>query len=152
MHILAALVILASTDSAPARGVLAITRVNVIDGRDSVVRSDQTVIVRESRIVAVGPFRSTRVPAGARTIDGRGKFLIPGLWDMHVHTAIVGGRDILSLYVANGVTGVRDMAGDWATITAWRNEIGTGALIGPRIVASGPYIEGGDVPIPHLLA
>src|SRR4029077_10569925 len=57
----------------------------------------------------------------------------------------------LGLYVANGVTGVRDMASDWATIKSWRNSITRGALVGPRIVASGPYLEGGDVPIPHLL-
>jgi imidazolonepropionase-like amidohydrolase len=84
-------------------------------------------------------------------IDGRGKYLIPGLWDMHVHTVMPGGRDVLQLYIANGVTGVRDMASDWATLTKWRREIASGSLIGPRIVASGPYLEGGDQPIPHLL-
>jgi imidazolonepropionase-like amidohydrolase len=84
-------------------------------------------------------------------IDGRGKFLMPGLWDMHVHLAMPGGREVLSLYIANGVTGVRDMAGDWATLTAWRADIARGTMIGPRIVASGPYLEGGDQPIPHLL-
>jgi imidazolonepropionase-like amidohydrolase len=84
-------------------------------------------------------------------IDGRGKFLIPGLWDMHVHLAMPGGKQVLPLYIANGVTGVRDMAGDWATLTAWRRDIARGTVIGPRIVASGPYLEGGDVPIPHLL-
>src|SRR6185436_15829201 len=76
---------------------------------------------------------------------------IPGLWDMHVHTAIAGGRELLSLYIANGVTGVRDMAGDWDTLVAWRKQIAAHALVGPRIVASGPYLEGGDVPIAHLL-
>jgi imidazolonepropionase-like amidohydrolase len=85
-------------------------------------------------------------------VEGRGKFLIPGLWDMHVHTAIVGGREVLALYVANGVTGVRDMAGDWATLTTFRDDIANGRLVGPRIIASGPYLEGGDIPIPHILA
>ena len=70
---------------------------------------------------------------------------------MHVHTSIIGGRNLLALYVANGVTGVRDMAGDWETLTGWRKEIAAGRLVGPRIVASGPYLEGGDVPIPHIL-
>jgi imidazolonepropionase-like amidohydrolase len=70
---------------------------------------------------------------------------------MHVHTTIIGGRELLGLYVANGVTGVRDMAGDWPTLTEWRREIARGRLAGPRIVASGPYLEGGDVPIPHIL-
>ena len=114
-------------------------------------RLDQTVVVRGNRIVAVGPTRSTAAPSDARTIDARGKFLIPGLWDMHVHTSIIGGRALLALYVANGVTGVRDMAGDWDTLTKWRREIATNKLVGPRIVASGPYLEGGDVPIPHIL-
>ena len=131
---------------------VAITHVTVIDAESSARRVDQTVIVRGNRIVSVGPWRSAGVPAGARVLDGRGKYLIPGLWDMHVHTAITGGRPLLSLYVANGVTGVRDMAGDWDTLRTWRSEIARGELVGPRIVASGPYLEGGDVPIPHLLA
>jgi imidazolonepropionase-like amidohydrolase len=69
---------------------------------------------------------SITVPSGARVIDGRGKFLIPGLWDMHVHVAMPGGRNVLPLYIANGVTGVRDMASDWATITKWRADIRSG--------------------------
>src|SRR5678815_2610360 len=145
---------LACTTPRPTRAqtAIALTGVAVVDGRDSTPRPNQTVIVRGNRIVAVGPAGSTRAPEGARVVDGRGKFLVPGFWDMHVHTAIAGGRELLSLYVANGVTGVRDMAGDWPTLTSWRSEIGRGQLVGPRIIASGPYLEGGDVPIPHLLA
>jgi imidazolonepropionase-like amidohydrolase len=135
----------------PAACALAITNVTVIDGRDSGARRDQTVVIDGNRIVLAGPSRSTRAACG-RTIDGTGKFLIPGLWDMHVHTTVVGGRDVLALYIANGVTGVRDMAGEWPTLTRWRAEIAAGQLVGPRIVASGPYLEGGDVPIPHILA
>jgi imidazolonepropionase-like amidohydrolase len=135
-----------------AQNVVAITHVNVIDGTQPTPRADQTVVVRGNRIVAAGPAKSVAVPKGARVVPGQGRFLIPGLWDMHVHTSIVGGRALLALYVANGVTGVRDMAGDWDTLTTWRREIARGTLVGPRIVASGPYIEGGDVPVPHLLA
>jgi len=144
---------MASVLSAPARAQqpIVLEHVSVIDGSDSIPRADQTIIIRGSRIVAAGPSRSTTIPAGARIVDGRGQFVIPGLWDMHVHTSMVGGRALLALYVANGVTGVRDMAGDWATLTAWRREIARGALVGPRIIASGPYLEGGDVPIPHIL-
>ena len=130
---------------------VAFTHVSVIDGRSAEPRPDRTVVIRGNRIIAEGPAATTAVPDGARIIDGRGKFLIPGLWDMHVHLAMPGGRDVLPLYIANGVTGVRDMAGDWPTLTAWRGEITRGTLIGPRIVASGPYLEGGDQPIPHLL-
>ena len=131
---------------------LAITHVTVIDGRDSTPRADQTVIIRGTRITSVSPSASVTVPASARLIDGRGKYLIPGLWDMHVHTVVVRGRDVLPLYIANGVTGVRDMAGEWDTLTAWRRDIAQGRLVGPRIVASGPYLEGAPMPIPHILA
>jgi imidazolonepropionase-like amidohydrolase len=128
---------------------LAFTHVSVIDGTDSVPRRDQTVVIRGNRIVSVAT--GSAVPPGARVVDGRGKFLVPGFWDMHVHTTVPGGRGLLALYVANGVTGVRDMADDFAELTHWREEIAQGRLVGPRIVASGPYLEGGDVPIPHLL-
>ena len=130
----------------------AITNVTVIDGRDSLARASQTVIVRGNRIVAVGSASAVRPPAGATIVDGRGRFLIPGLWDMHVHTDVPAGREALALYVANGVTGVRDMASRWEALRAWRDSIASGQLVGPRIVASGPYLVGGDSPIPHILA
>ena len=133
-----------------AQSTVAVTRVTVIDGSSPRPRANQTVIVEGNRIRSVGPAGSARVPTGARVVDGRGKFMVPGFWDMHVHTAITGGRDLLALYVANGVTGVRDMAGTWDTLTTWRREVANGQLVGPRIIASGPYLEGGDVPIPHL--
>ena len=145
------MVVVCSAAASVAQRPIAFTHVGVIDGTDSMPRLDQTVVVRGTRIAAVGPSRSTVVPSDARVVDGRGTFLIPGLWDMHVHTSIIDGRRLLALYVANGVTGVRDMAGDWDTLTKWRREIAAGQLIGPRIVASGPYLEGGDVPIPHIL-
>lgn len=145
-----AFVVLAAFRAAP-QSVVAFRHVSVIDARDSMPRRDQTVVIRGSRIIAAASARTTRIPAGARIVDGRGRFLIPGLWDMHVHTVTVGGRELLGLYIANGVTGVRDMAGDWATIKGWRGEIGRETLVGPRIVAAGPYLEGGDVPIAHIL-
>lgn len=144
--------VVAANSRAWAQPSVAIVRVSVIDATARAPRANQTVVVQGNRIVSVGPAGSVRVPPGARVIDGQGKFLVPGFWDMHVHTAITGGRDLLSLYVANGVTGVRDMAGDWDTLKTWRSEIVRGQLVGPRIIASGPYLEGGDVPIPHLLA
>jgi len=132
--------------------VTAIAHVSVIDGTAATPRADHTVVVRGNRIVAVGPASATPIPPGARVVDGSGRYLVPGFWDMHVHTVVPGGREVLALYVANGVLGVRDLAGDWAQLTEWRRDIASGRLVGPRIVASGPYIEGGDVPIAHLLA
>ena len=130
---------------------VAITNVSVVDGRSPEVKADRTVVIDGNHIVAEGPAASTPVPAGARVIDGRGLFLIPGWWDMHVHLTMPGGRDVLPLYVLNGVTGVRDMASEWGPLTAMRRDIAAGSVIGPRIISSGPYLEGGDVPIPHLL-
>jgi imidazolonepropionase-like amidohydrolase len=150
--VVASVVACTSVRGAPAQSVVAFTRVTVVDGTDSVPRRDQTVIVRGNRILSVSPAGAARIPQGAHVVDGRGKFLVPGFWDMHVHTAITGGREMLALYVANGVTGVRDMAGEWPTLSGWRAEIAAGALVGPRMILSGPYLEGGDVPIPHLLA
>jgi imidazolonepropionase-like amidohydrolase len=146
-----ALALIVQPDPVPARHSFAFTHVSIIDGTDSIPRRDQTVIVRGNRIVSIAPSGTTRVPAGTRVIDGRGRFLLPGFWDMHVHSVIPEGRALLALYPANGVTGVRDMAGVWDSLVAWRRAITRGTLVGPRIIASGPYLEGGDVPIPHLL-
>lgn len=129
---------------------IAITHVTVIDGAGSVPRADRTVIVRGTRIATVGPAARTPVPGGARVLDGRGKYLVPGFWDLHVHTDVPGARAVLPLYVANGVTGVRDMGGDWSRLTAMRAEVRSGRLRGPRMVLSGPYLDGNDQPIGHL--
>jgi len=131
--------------------LIAIAHATVIDPGAGSTRPDMTVLVRGTRIEAVGASRSVRVPVGTRVIDGTGKFLIPGLWDMHVHTDVPGGRALLGLYVANGVTGVRDMDGDLARLRAFQRDITAGSLPGPRMVVSGPYIAGQRVPIPHVL-
>jgi imidazolonepropionase-like amidohydrolase len=143
--------ILTIAAGAQAQAPIAFTHVSVVDATSPTPRTDQTIIVRGNRVAGVGPTATLRVPSNARVIDARGKYMIPGLWDMHVHTSVVAGRRLLELFVANGVTGIRDMAGDWDTLTTWRREIKRGTLTGPRIVASGPYLEGGDVPIPHIL-
>jgi imidazolonepropionase-like amidohydrolase len=130
---------------------IAIANVSIVDARSAAPIRNRTVIILGNRILAIVP-ASAGVPAHTRVIDGRGLYVIPGLWDMHVHTDVPRGRDVLALYVANGVTGVRDMAGGWDTLRSWRAQIAEGTITGPRIVASGPYLEGGETPIPHLLA
>ena len=80
-------------------------------------------------------------------MDGTGKFLIPGLWDMHVHMVFGDwfprGKEVtLPLFIANGVTGVRDMGGELEVLRQWRKEIAAGTLIGPRMVISGPMLDG----------
>lgn len=129
---------------------IAITHVDVIDGTSPSPRTDQTVIVTGNRITTVAPSASAAIPMNARSVDGRGKYLVPGFWDMHVHTDVPGGQDMLALFVANGVTGVRDMGGDFRTLQKWRAMIAMGALVGPRMIVSGPYLEGGDANIAHI--
>ncbi len=137
--------------NALALQLIAIAHATVIDPATGTSRPDMTVLVRGTRIEAVGASRSVRVPVGTRVIDATGKFLIPGLWDMHVHTDVPGGRALLGLYVANGVTGVRDMDGDLARLRAFQRDVAAGSLPGPRMVVSGPYLAGQRVPLPHVL-
>src|SRR5262249_51221789 len=115
--------------------VLAITHTTVIDATGAPARLDQTGTIKGGRAVNLGRSDESPVAAGAEIVDGSGKFLIPGLWDMHAHVA-AGPRDSLALYVANGVTGVRDMhAYSPELIFSLRKDIEAGKLTGPKIVA-----------------
>src|SRR5207247_2141288 len=84
--------------------------------------------------------RALSVPEGTARVDGTGKFLIPGLWDMHAHHQATG-RDSLDLYLANGVVGTRDMGSDVEFILPLRDRIDRGELLGPEIVAAGPILD-----------
>jgi imidazolonepropionase-like amidohydrolase len=125
-----------------------ITDVNVVDVRTGVVHPDQIVVIDKNRIMAVGSRKDTRYPRNAPTIlNARGGYLIPGLWDMHVHLAFGdwfprADEITLPLLVANGITGVRDMGSDLETVQAWRNEIESGRMLGPRILTAGPMLDG----------
>jgi imidazolonepropionase-like amidohydrolase len=116
-------------------GRLAIENVSVIDVEEGVALPGRTVVIDAGRIVAVGDSRGIGRPADAIAIDGTGKFLIPGLWDMHVHH---GGEMspwlTMPLFIATGVTGIRDMGGgaDRELKERWREEIRTRTLLGPR--------------------
>ena len=120
---------------------LVFTHVTVIDATDAPPHPDMTVIITGDRITNLGKTGKIRVPKGAQVVDGTGKFLIPGLWDMHVHLSITT-ESTLPAFVANGVTGVRDMGGDLSQIDGWRKEIAAGVLTGPRIFRAGPLVDG----------
>lgn len=131
----------------PATSVLAIIRVTVIDMTGAPPAPDQTVLVEKEKIVAVGPSASVSIPFDAKIVDGSGKFLIPGLADMHIHLTGAGEPDgsrkfILPLLVANGITTVRDMGGYLESLVPLRKEIEEGKRIGPHIVFAGPYLDG----------
>src|SRR5579871_658042 len=126
---------------------IVILHATVIDPGSGSVRPDQAVVVSGDRISSITSASGFVIPSRARIIDATGRFLIPGLWDMHVHSAFgdwfPGGRDvILPLFIANGVTGVRDMGGDVPVLSAWRKDITAGGLVGPRMVYSGPMLDG----------
>ncbi len=138
---------LAGAQSEKSPQQIVITHVTVINPRTSSVRPDSTVVIAGAHITAVSASENSKPPNGAKVIDGQGQYLIPGLWDMHVHSAFgdwfPGGRDIiLPLFIANGVTGVRDMGGDVPVLLAWRKQIAGGQIIGPRMVISGPMLDG----------
>lgn len=134
---------------------LAIIGTTILDVIDGSLVPEQTVLVRRDRILAVGPANTLVPPSSAAVVDARGKYLIPGLWDMHVHTT---DPSYFAFFVANGVTGIRDMGGGAPTTTdgcesiradrllAWRSRIEAGDLVGPRIVLSGPAASGSGAP------
>lgn len=126
------------TSDAPG---LAFTHVNVVDVESGRVLPDKTVLIAGNRIATVGRAADVRVPRGAQVVDGSGKYLIPGLWDMHSH--VVGfGPMALRLYLPHGVTGVRDMGAErFAKAKAWRDSIAAGLLLGPRMRIASPVVE-----------
>jgi imidazolonepropionase-like amidohydrolase len=117
---------------------LVLSRVTVIDTAGGRPLPDRTVVIRGGRITEVGPAEKVRVPRGARVVDARGKFLIPGLWDMHVHWGL---KDYLPLFIANGVTGVRIMWGA-PVHHGWQKEIESGTLLAPRMVVGSRIFDG----------
>jgi len=120
-------------------GGVAFTDVSVATMDSPTLAAHQTVLVRGDTIVAVGSDGSVPIPVDATKVDGRGKFLIPGLHDMHVH--LDGTRGMLALFVAHGVTTVRNMAGSPRTI-ALREHVLKGDILGPRIYTAGPFVDG----------
>jgi imidazolonepropionase-like amidohydrolase len=130
-----------------ASELLVLSDVTIVDVRTGTLQPGQTVILEGDHIASVGPSQSAKYPQNATIVNCRGIFLIPGLWDMHVHLVFgdwfPGARDIsLPLFVANGVTGVRDMGGELAVVQGWRKEIEAGRLTGPRVFTAGPMLDG----------
>ncbi len=117
----------------PPAASVAITHVTVIDGSEGAPLNDVTVLISGNRIRSVS---HDAPPDGATIIDGTGKYLIPGLWDMHMHVSLLRGPDILPVFLGWGITGVRDM-GSPDSIFAWRDQIAEGTRVGPRIVSAG---------------
>ena len=139
---------LSATVRAQVSPELHIADVTVIDVKGGPPQPHRCVIVQSNRIADVADQQKCEQQHNqAVRIDGKGKFLIPGLWDMHVHMVFGDwfprGKEVtIPLFIANGITGVRDMGGDLEVLQQWRKEISAGTLIGPRIVISGPMLDG----------
>jgi imidazolonepropionase-like amidohydrolase len=135
--------------------VVAFVGVSVVPMDKERVVANQTVVVRDGRIVEVGPTGKAKIPTGATQIDGRGKFLMPGLADMHAHlfpgdgTANDLATQQLILYLANGVTTVRNMIGAPAHVVL-RDRVKEGKLLGPTVYTAGPPLTGKDAVSPEV--
>jgi Amidohydrolase family len=139
---MAAVILALSGCSGSRQPTTAITHVSVVDVVAGAIHSDNTVIIHGNRIVYVGDAVNANIPRGAHLIDGRGKFLIPGLWDMHVHAFMYVFSDFAGpLLIANGVTGARDMGYHVDTTLRWKRDIAAGREVGPRLVA-GVRVDG----------
>jgi imidazolonepropionase-like amidohydrolase len=104
-------------------------------------RPHHTVVIEGSRIAALEPASSVRVPEGARVVRGQGRYLIPGLWDAHAHVSDAG-EAALAAYIANGITSVRDLGARLTELRVWRERVARGTLVGPRLYMAGPNVEG----------
>jgi hypothetical protein len=120
---------------------LVLAHVNIVDVDAGRVLRDRTVSIAGRHIVSVLPYADTALPSDVRVIDATGKYLLPGLWDMHSHVSSFG-PSALPLYVVHGVTGVRDMGAEQFTaMKAMRDSIAAGLLVGPRMKIASPIVE-----------
>jgi imidazolonepropionase-like amidohydrolase len=124
-------------------GEYAIVNANVIDGKTASPLANAVVLVRDGKIAAVGPAASVALPADVKRFDARGMTVLPGLWDMHGHYE---QHEWVFAGLAAGVTTVRDAANELELVTALRDDVNSGRILGPRILAAG-VIDGGEHPL-----
>ena len=135
---------------AQTEAVTAFVHVNLVPMKAEKILPDQTLIIKESRIAAIGPVKEVKIPDNSIIINGSNLYLMPGLADMHIHTDtqwLNGGWPVspLDLFLVNGVTTIRDFGPKGAPTgfaLRWRNEINRGRLRGPTIYAAGPILYG----------
>jgi imidazolonepropionase-like amidohydrolase len=120
---------------------LAIEHVTLIDGRGGPPLADATVVFRDGRVQHAGAAARLPIPQDSERLDGRGRWLIPGLVDLHVHVTNCGAES-LSLWLANGITTVRDIGGNAEWLVQLRGELASGERTGPRLFTHGPMIDG----------
>src|ERR1700740_2255641 len=139
-------------------GPLVIKRVTVIDATGKPPQPGTTVVIEQDRIVVIGPWRKVKAPAGSQIVNGGGKFLIPGLWDMHVHgynpdpgTTSEGETWMYPMHLANGVVGVRAMWGP-ENASAWRAQHAKYEKPSPNVYLASPIIDGPNPVCPESVS
>ena len=142
------LLLIALTATPLAAQRLTITNATVIDVANGTQHRSSTIVIDGGRITSVAT--TTPAPANGRVIDAKGMFVIPGLWDMHTHAYFgwpreFGDQYVLPLFIANGITGIRDMGSDLDAVLGARADVAAHRLVGPRMVVSGPMLDGPKV-------
>lgn len=131
---------------------LVLTHVTIIDATGAPAVPDMTIVITGDRITEIGKTDTVVIPEEAHVVDAAGKYLIPGLWDMHVHILRKERVEAyFPLLIANGITGVRDMGSpleELENIKEWRIQIEAGTLLGPRL-AAGPIVDGPEPMFPE---
>ncbi|MBC7897422.1 MAG: amidohydrolase family protein [Cytophagaceae bacterium] len=156
LHLLAAIALTGALGTPALAQVTAFVDVSVLPMDRERVLERQTVIVRDGKVASIGPASSTSVPAGATRIDGRGKFLMPGLAEMHSHVPPQSAaeqvlKDIMFLYIANGVTTIRGMLGAPYQIDLAKR-LNSGQMLGPTFFVAAPSLNGNTAPDPATAA
>jgi Amidohydrolase family len=129
--------------------LLAFTHVTVIDATGAPAKTDMSIVIIDGRISALGKTGDVPIPKGAEVLDATGKFLIPGLWDMHIHSGgYENGKKYFPRLIAQGITGVRNMGSPLDEILRLRREVEEGAIIGPHMIIAGPIVQG---PLPFRM-
>ena len=128
---------------------LTITNATVVDVSTGALHRGTTIVVDGNRIASVEASSRTARPQG-QVVDAKGMYVVPGLWDMHTHAYFgwpraFGDNYVLPLFIANGITGIRDMGSDLEAVLAARTEVAEHRIVGPRMVVSGPMLDGPKV-------
>jgi imidazolonepropionase-like amidohydrolase len=138
----------AAAGTAQAGATTAFVDVNVVPMDSERVLAGQTVLVEGERIVGIGPVDAVQVPEDATVIEGEGRYLLPGLGEMHAHVpGGEGAEEVLFLYLSQGVTTARGMLGQPEHLEL-RERLARGEIIGPRLYTSGPSLNGNSIPDP----
>jgi len=129
-------------------GDLIISNTHIIDVEKGIVLDNQDLIINDDKIKSIIPHGTVHLQA-KETLDGTGKYIIPGLWDMHAHIRSYSHNDNLPMFIYYGVTGIRDLGiTNYELIKYWKNKIKKGEIIGPNIISSGVIIEGASARFP----